>query len=112
MSEAETHEQPADDGRVDLSLDDALAALDVQTDVQPDGTTRQYVHCFLSTGNNMLVGADWRLEEVRALFERVGAEVAGATAMSMHHGIGVRDGMGGTYFATHKDWTPPTKSTR
>jgi hypothetical protein len=110
------------DDRIDLSVEDAIAALDVQHQHYANGPEkweRDTVHCFLPTytdGGLVLIGADWDLSAVRALFETDpnGPEVSGPQALAMHHGVGVR-GRGSEsqrFFATRKDWVPPTESTR
>lgn len=114
---------PEEDDRVDLAVEDAIAALDVQPQTYDDGTKRETVHCFLPTypspDSLVLIGADWDLEDVRKEFERDpnGPEVAGPGALGMHHGVGLRAIKGDPksierYFATRKDWVPPTTSTR
>jgi hypothetical protein len=114
------------DDRIDLSVKDALAALDVQHQHYDDGEEkweRDTVHCFLPTypgpGQLVLIGADWDLAQVRELFEQDpnGPEVSGPGGLSMHHGVGVRATKGDPksvekFFATRKDWVPPTVSTR
>ncbi len=106
----------ADDDRVDLSLEDALSALEVIPDY---GGLGPHVHCFMPAGSALL-GAHWPLEDVRQLFEKVGAEVSGEGAQAWQHGVAVRkvvyeggrDDAGPAFFATRKDWVPPTEPSR
>lgn len=107
---------PEPDDRVDLSVEDAMAALDVIPDYSGHGP---HVHCFMPAGPALL-GAHWPLEDVHKLFVAVGAEVSGAAALGMQHGVGVRKVIheiggrdtGPAFFATRKDWVPPTEPTR
>jgi hypothetical protein len=101
----------SDEDRVDLSVEDALAALAVRTATDEDGTTQQVVHCIMPAGP-LLLGADWSLDRVRQLFEADGAEVAGQNALRMFHGVSVRDEGESKFFATREDWQPPAESTR
>jgi len=72
-----------------------------------------HVHCLVQRAGLAelaLIGADWPLTEVRALFDLHGAELAGPGAFHMGHGIVVR--AGGVFFATRSDWEIPTSSSR
>lgn len=95
----------APDDREDLTVEQAMSALLVV-----DGQ----VHCFLpaypTPESIVLIGADWRLQQVREAFTKHGVEAAGLNALEMGHGVSVRKLpalAGGTmdaFFATLPEW--------
>jgi hypothetical protein len=88
----QAEEPPKDemDERVPLTVEQAMALLDVQ-----DG----HVHTFL--GGSILIGADWPAEAARQCFEKNGVELAGEQATKMRHGIvSFEGGARAVFFAT------------
>jgi len=81
------------DERVHLTVEQAMGMLDVK------GTR---VHTLVNPAVNMMVGADWDVEQVRACFEENGVELAGHTATSMGHGLASKDRGRWVYFATRE----------
>lgn len=67
------------------------------------------VHCFIPNQSDtdlVLFGADWQLDRVRQAIAKYGAEVAGLSALSMQHGVGVSGHIAGPFFfRTKKEWT-------
>ena len=83
----------SDDDVVDLTIEEAEALLDIN-----DGR----VHSF-AQGGTMLIGADWDLEDVLTRFRDHGAELSGAIATGMGHGVASRGGGRALFFATKRD---------
>lgn len=61
------------------------------------------VHTF-KQGGMALIGCDWGRDEILRAAGKYGAELAGAQAAAMKHGVVVYDGSGGPVFcATRRD---------
>lgn len=94
MSHRESDE-PELDERVPLTVEQAMALLDVQ-----EGR----VHTFVNPGAGVLVGADWTVEQARQCFEANGVELAGEEATAMRHGVAAfESGRRAVFFATKVD---------
>jgi hypothetical protein len=79
----------SDDERVHLSY---AQALDLLTD-------DEMIHTFRAAGP-MSIGADWQRTDVLALIRKYGAELAGANATAMGHGLAVIDDHGLLFIKT------------
>lgn len=69
-----------------VPAEEALERLEVIPDYDNGSGPGPCVHSFAASGIGLL-GAHWRLEEVRALFEREGVEQAGPGMTGMRHGL-------------------------
>lgn len=91
--------------RVFLTFDEAVALI----------PAKERVHTFTNPAHNVLVGADWDREEILKLMRSCPdaecAEVAGAMAQDMGHGIVIRQGHGGLLFVEAAEWKPATVET-
>ncbi len=83
----------------DLTTEDAMARLNVVEDYDPGGGPGPCVHTLAEAAFGLL-GAHWRVDDVRDFFDRHGAVTAGPMASAMQHGVAcVGDGRR-LYFAT------------
>lgn len=85
------------DERRKISVDEFKSLLDVKGG---------RVHTFRNPGANLLLGADWDLEDAIAAAEKHGAELAGEGATAMRHGAVVIDDRGPVFFATKEAEAP------
>ena len=69
-----------------VSVEDAMQRLDVQPDYDAGGGPGPHVHTFAQAGF-ALVGANWGLDDIRALIEAHGVEQAGEQATAMGHAL-------------------------
>lgn len=84
-----------------VSVEDAMARLDVIPDYDPGDGPQPCVHTFAQAAFGLL-GAHWDLPSVYAWFVAHGVEESGETATAMGHGL-VSMGDGRTlFFATRK----------
>lgn len=88
--------------RVFLTFDEAVALL-------PD---KERVHTFTNPAPGVLCGADWDREEILALMRSCPdaecAEVTGAQAQAVGHGIVIHKSAGGLLFVEAAEWKPAT----
>lgn len=87
--------------RVTLTVEEAVARLDVTPDYDNGSGPQDCVHTFRNS-SFMLIGAHWTVPDLRALMERYGVEEAGAQATAAHHGLVVIDDHGPLFIATKR----------
>lgn len=82
-----------------LTVEEAMSRLVITEDYDPGGTEGPgpCVHSFRETPFAML-GAHWRVAEVRAAMEKYGVEQAGEQATAAGHGVVVIDDQGPVFF--------------
>ena len=89
------------DERVPVPIEEAIARLDVIPDYDPGGDEGPgpCVHTVRPSGP-ILLGAHWRLAQVRAAIERHGVEESGPQATRMGHALVLFDEKGPLFLAT------------
>ena len=85
-----------DDKPAILTADEAIAML-------PEGA---WVHTFSNPFGGMMIGADWSREHVIEAIRAGTAELSGATATRMNHGIALRTSAGRRLFVETKKPAP------
>lgn len=78
------------DERVTIPVDEAMERLAVIPDYDPGDGPGPCVHTFADSTFGLL-GAHWKLDAARAIFERCGVEESGPMAAGMRHGLVVID---------------------
>jgi hypothetical protein len=82
-----------------LSVEDALARLDIIEDYDPGDGPQPCVHTVRDAGFGLL-GAHWSVANARKLMEKHGVSESGPQAQAGNHGVAVIDEDGPLFFAT------------
>lgn len=93
-------EEPMEEERAVVSLDDALEMLEIIDDY--DAGPEQCVHTYVQGPAGMVVGAHWSLEKVKAEIAEHGIELSGPIMTTMSHGLVVGAEIKPVFLATKK----------
>lgn len=90
------------DDRVQLTVEEAMARLAVIPDYDSGDGSGPHVHCQTNPAPGLFMGAHWSVADVRALFQKHGAEEPGPMATGMGYGVVSLTPRGPRFFATRR----------